>query len=73
MYLVHTRLNLAYALSIVSIHDLGEVYMNAVMRILKYLKFAIRKGILFTKNIDHECVEAYTDVDWVGIIVIKLA
>lgn len=73
MYLVHTRLNLAYALSIVSIHDLGELHMNAVMRILKYLKFAIRKGILFTKNIDHECVEAYTDADWVGIIVIKLA
>lgn len=73
MYLVHTRLNLAYALSIVNIHDLGELHMNAVMRILKYLKFAIRKGILFTKNIDHECVEAYTDADWVGIIVIKLA
>ena len=36
MYLAQTRLDLAYALSIVSqfIHNPGEQHMNAVMRIL---------------------------------------
>ena len=39
MYLAHTRLDLAYALSIVSqfMHNLGEQHMNVVMRILRYL------------------------------------
>ena len=49
-YLAHTRLDLAYALSFVSqsMHNLREQHMNAVMRILRYLKFAPGKGILFT-------------------------
>nr|CAN83332.1 hypothetical protein VITISV_025235 [Vitis vinifera] len=55
MYLAHTRPDLAYALSVVSqyMHNLGEQHMNAVMRILRYLKNAHGKGILFTKNVDH--------------------
>ena len=42
MYLSHTRPYLAYALSIVSqfMHNHGEQHMNAVMRILRYLKSA---------------------------------
>ena len=45
MYLAHTRSDLAYALSIVShfMHNPGEQHMNAVMRILRYLKSAPRK------------------------------
>ena len=42
--------------------------MNAVMCILRYLKNAPRKGILFTKNIDHQSIEVYTDVDWAGAV-----
>ena len=40
MYLAHTRP--AYALSVVSqyMHNPGEQHMNAVMRILRYLKNA---------------------------------
>ena len=55
MYLVHTRPDFAYALSVVSqyMHNLGEQHMNAVMHILRYLKNAPRKGILFAKNVDH--------------------
>jgi len=70
MYLAHTRPDLAYALSIVSqfMHNPGEQHMNAVMRILRYLKSAPGKGILFTKNEDYQSVDAYTDVDWAGAV-----
>ncbi|RVW92416.1 Retrovirus-related Pol polyprotein from transposon RE1 [Vitis vinifera] len=56
MYLAHTRPDLAYALSVVSqyMHNPREQHMNAVMRILRYLKNAPRKGILFAKNVDHQ-------------------
>ena len=40
--------------------------MNAVICILRYLKSAPEKGILFTKNIDCQSMDAYTDVDWIG-------
>ena len=67
MYLAHIRPDLAYALSVVSqyMHDLGEHHMNAVMRILRYLKGSPSKGILFNKN-NHLRVEGYTDADWTG-------
>ena len=70
MYLAHTRPDIAYALSIVSqfMHNLGEQHMNAVMLILRYLKSAPRKGILFTKNVDCQSVNAYSDVVWAGAI-----
>ncbi|GLU22078.1 hypothetical protein SLE2022_381770 [Rubroshorea leprosula] len=70
MYLAHTRPDLAYALSVVSqyMHDPGEQHMNVVMRILRYLKSALGKGILFTKNIDCHNIATNTDADWVGAI-----
>ncbi|RVW30581.1 putative mitochondrial protein [Vitis vinifera] len=40
--------------------------MNAVMRILRNLKNAPGKGILFTKNVDHQSIKVYTDADWAG-------
>ncbi|XP_050107769.1 uncharacterized mitochondrial protein AtMg00810-like [Malus sylvestris] len=69
MYLAHTRPDLAYALSVVSqyMHDPGEQHMNAVMRILRYLKGSPGKGILFKRN-NHFSVEGYTDADWAGSI-----
>ena len=70
MYLAYTRPDLAYALSIVSqfMHNSGEQHMNAVMHILRYLKSALGKGILLTKNVDCQSVDAYSDVDWAGAI-----
>ncbi|RVW77143.1 Retrovirus-related Pol polyprotein from transposon RE1 [Vitis vinifera] len=70
MYLAHTRPDLAYALSVVSqyMHNPGEQHMNAVMRILRYLKNAPGKGILFAKNVDHQSIEVYTDADWAGAV-----
>ncbi|RVW62615.1 Retrovirus-related Pol polyprotein from transposon RE1 [Vitis vinifera] len=70
MYLAHTRPDLAYPLSVVSqyMHNPGEQHMNAVMRILRYLKNAPGKGILFTKNVNHQSIEVYTDADWAGAV-----
>lgn len=39
--------------------------MDAVERILRYLKSAPGKGLLFS-NHDHLKVEGYTDANWVG-------
>ena len=44
-------------------HNPEEQHMNAVMHILRYLKSAPRKGILFTKNVDCQSVDAYSDAD----------
>lgn len=70
MYLAHTRPDLAYALSIVSqfMHNPGKQHLNAVMRILRYLKSAPGKGILFTKNVDCKSIDAYSDADWAGAV-----
>ncbi|CAL8998093.1 unnamed protein product, partial [Prunus brigantina] len=40
---------------------------NAVDRILRYLKLAPGKGLMFSKNRDLEVV-GYTDADWAGSI-----
>uniref|UniRef100_A0A2N9EWH5 Reverse transcriptase Ty1/copia-type domain-containing protein n=1 Tax=Fagus sylvatica TaxID=28930 RepID=A0A2N9EWH5_FAGSY len=69
IYLSHTRPDLAYAVSVVSqfMHSPNEVHMDAVHRILRYLKSASSKGLMFSKH-GHLEVEGYTDVDWVGSI-----
>ena len=65
MYLAHARPDLAYALSVVSqyMHNPEEQHMNAVIRILRYSENAHGKGILFTKTVDHQSIEVYTDAD----------
>ena len=57
--------DLTYVLRVVSqyMHNPGEQHMNPVIHILRYLKSALGKGILFTKNIDHQSIELYTDAD----------
>ena len=64
MYLAHTRPYLAYALSVVSqyMYNPREQHMNVVMHILRYLKNAPRKRILFAKNVDHQSIEVYMDL-----------
>ncbi|KAM7499356.1 hypothetical protein LguiA_023770 [Lonicera macranthoides] len=70
MYLAHTRPDISYALSIVSqfLHNPGEKHMQAVMRIISYLKATPGKGILFQKNENFLKIEGYTDADWAGNI-----
>lgn len=67
IYLSHTRPDIAYAVSVVSrfMHAPSEEHMNAVYRILRYLKTAPGRGLLFAKSNDFE-IEGYTDADWAG-------
>ena len=67
IYLSHTRPDLAYAVSVVSqfMHNPSEEHMDAVMRILKYLKSAPGRGLLFARDGEFE-VTGYTDADWAG-------
>ena len=65
IYLSHTRPDIAYAVSVVSqfMHNPSEDHMGAVIRILRYLKSSLGKGLLFSKNA-HLDIEGYTDADW---------
>lgn len=65
IYLSHTRLDIAYAVSLVSqyMHHPYTSHMDAVNRILRYLKQAPGKGILFQRH-NHPKIEAFTDSDW---------
>jgi hypothetical protein len=69
IYLSHTRPDIAYAVSVVSqfMHNPSDEHMDAVIRILQYLKSSPGKGLMFSKN-DHLKVEGYMDADWAGNI-----
>ena len=42
--------------------------MEAVYKIIKYLKTTLDKGVMFQKNDDFK-LEAYTDADWAGSMI----
>ena len=42
--------------------------MNEIICILRYLKGALGKCIMFTKHADLQSIKVYTDADWVGAI-----
>ncbi|XP_072056225.1 uncharacterized mitochondrial protein AtMg00810-like [Arachis hypogaea] len=67
IYLSHTRPDIAYALGVVSqfMHQPQENHMEAVMRIVRYLKGTPGSGIWFKRN-GHLNIEVYTDADWAG-------
>lgn len=67
IYLSHTRPDIAYAVSVVSqfMHNPQKHHMDAVIRILRYLKGTPGVGLLF-KNNGHLDIEGYTDADWAG-------
>jgi hypothetical protein len=69
IYLSHTRPDITYAVSVVSqfMHNPSEDHMNAVIRILRYLKSSPGKGLMLSKN-QHLNIEGYTDADWAGNI-----
>ncbi|CAL2252914.1 unnamed protein product [Prunus armeniaca] len=69
IYLSHTRPDIAYAVSVISqfMHSPSEDHMNAVLQILRYLKSAPRKGLMFSKH-GHLNIDGYTDADRAGSI-----
>ena len=70
IYLAHTRPDVAYVVSVVSqfMHNPSENHMNAVLRILRYLKSAPGRGVMFSKHNNHLKVCGFTDADWAGSI-----
>ncbi|CAL8991565.1 unnamed protein product [Prunus brigantina] len=64
IYLAHTRPDIAYAVSVVSqfMHSPSVSHRNAIDHILRYLKSALGKRLMFSKNGDLEVV-GYTDAD----------
>lgn len=54
IYLSHTRLDIAFAVSMMSqfMHSFGHIHFEVVNGILRYLKETLGNGILFQKH-DH--------------------
>ncbi|PON83175.1 hypothetical protein TorRG33x02_210090 [Trema orientale] len=69
IYLSHTRPDIAFAVSTVSqfMDSPCEAHLEAVYRILKYLKGTAGRGLFFKKN-SKRSIEAFTDADWAGDI-----
>ncbi|KAM0012264.1 putative RNA-directed DNA polymerase [Helianthus debilis subsp. tardiflorus] len=67
IYLSHIRPDIAYAVSVVSqfMHQPQIAHMEAVCRIMRYLKGTIGHGVLFKSN-GHLKIQGYTDADWAG-------
>ncbi|RVW39537.1 Retrovirus-related Pol polyprotein from transposon RE1 [Vitis vinifera] len=61
--------NLVNTTRIVSqfMHSPYEVHLEAVYRILRYLKSTPGKGLFFKKS-EQKTIEAYTDADWAGSV-----
>lgn len=53
-------------------HNLREVYLQAIYKVLNYLKGITRNGILFKKN-ERLVLKAYTYADYADSIVDKKA
>ena len=67
IYLSYTRPDIAYAVGIVSkfMHQPQTRHMEAVNRILRYLKGTPGRGIVFQRN-GHLDLQAYIDANWAG-------
>ncbi|RVW72252.1 Retrovirus-related Pol polyprotein from transposon RE1 [Vitis vinifera] len=70
IYLSHTRPDIGFVVSAVSqfMHSPTEEHMEAVYRILRYLKMTRGKGLFFRKT-ENRDTEVYSDVDWAGNII----
>ncbi|XP_022874317.1 uncharacterized protein LOC111393157 [Olea europaea var. sylvestris] len=67
IYLSHTRPNIAFSVSVVSqhMHLPKQTHMEAVYKILRYMKGSSGKGLFFKKN-ERKEVEIFTDANWAG-------
>ena len=70
IYLSHTRPDIAYAVSVVNqfMHDPRERHLQAVDKIIQYLKVSPGKGLLFKKG-KNLSMKVYTNADYAGSIV----
>jgi hypothetical protein len=65
IYLSHTRPYKSFAVSVVCryMHDLRKGHMNTVYQILRYLKSAPGKMLIYRKN-EHLNIKGYCDSNW---------
>nr|XP_028945261.1 uncharacterized protein LOC114819790 [Malus domestica] len=65
-YLTWTRLDLAFAVNQVCqyMHSPRTIHLQAVKRILRYLKGTLDAGLWFTPG--SQCLTAWSDADWAG-------
>ena len=65
IYLSHNRPDIACVVSVVSqfMHDPRERHLQAVDKIIQYLKASLGKGLLFKKG-ENLSMKVYTDVDY---------
>ncbi|KAL0557194.1 hypothetical protein IC582_005712 [Cucumis melo] len=70
IYLSHTRPDISFAVSVASqfMQAPYEKHMEAVNRILRYLKNTLGKGLMFRKT-NRKTIKAYTDSDWAGSVI----
>ena len=69
IYLSHTRPDIGFSVSMVSqfMNNPNEEHMEAVYRILRYLKLTPGKGLFFEKN-QRRDIEVFSDADWAGSV-----
>ncbi|RVW31427.1 Retrovirus-related Pol polyprotein from transposon RE1 [Vitis vinifera] len=69
IYLSHTRPDIAFVVSVVSqyMHSPKESHLEAVYKILRYLKGSPGRGLFFKKS-DSKKVEIYTYANWAGSV-----
>ena len=69
IYLSHTRPDIGFLVSVVSqfMNKPNEEHLEAVYRILRYLKMTPGKGIFFKKGMNKD-IEVYSDADWAGSV-----
>ncbi|KAA0050709.1 Beta-galactosidase [Cucumis melo var. makuwa] len=70
IYLSHTRPDISFVVSVVSqfMEAPYEKHVEAVNRILRYLKNTPGKGLMFRKT-NRKTIEAYTDSNWAGSVI----
>lgn len=67
-YLVHTRLDIAYSVSIVSryMEKPTKKHLDAVKRILRYAKGTIQHGLVYSKDSGNNVLTGFSDSDLGG-------
>ncbi|GAV83562.1 hypothetical protein CFOL_v3_27008 [Cephalotus follicularis] len=70
IYLSHTGPDISYVVSMISpfMPSLKEEHLDAVHRVLRYIKDTLGRGLFFKKN-EKRMVEIYTDAGWAGSLV----
>lgn len=67
IYLAHTRPDIAYVVGVISqfMHQPQKHHMEAAMRVVRYLKGSVGRGIVFKRH-GNLNIDVYTDADWAG-------